>query len=57
MSKTLQRIACPGLHSQQPASQTGNRAGIDVKTIRLVFMTGNSSPAGKALWETRNDPC
>lgn len=57
MSKTLQRIACPSLHSQQPASQTGNRAGIDVKTIRLVFMTGNSSAAGKALWETRNDPC
>ncbi|SEK63381.1 hypothetical protein [Pacificibacter marinus] len=48
MSKTLQRIARPGLHSQKPASPSGNRAGIDVKTVQQVFATGNSSAAGKA---------
>ncbi|SEL42579.1 hypothetical protein SAMN04488032_1307 [Pacificibacter marinus] len=31
MSKTLQCIARPGLHSQKPASPTGSCAGIDVK--------------------------
>ncbi|SEL45202.1 hypothetical protein [Pacificibacter marinus] len=63
MSKTLQCIARPGLHSQKPASPTGSRAGIDVKTVQQVFATGNSAVDEKALitlpkapWETRNDP-
>ena len=61
--KTLKRIANPNLHHQKPVSPSGNRAGIDVKTVQQEFATGSSSVAGKAPitlpkapWETRNDP-